>query len=46
MNILNTCMTCFEKRSGQIKIFGGGGGVILPSEIEELQVWNHQICTR
>ncbi len=25
-----------EKGSGQIKIFGGGGGVILPKEIEEL----------
>jgi methylmalonyl-CoA mutase len=25
-----------EKDSGQIKIFGGGGGVILPKEIEEL----------
>src|SRR6476469_3881556 len=26
-----------EKGSGHIKIFGGGGGTILPSEIEELQ---------
>ncbi|PWS26081.1 methylmalonyl-CoA mutase [Pedobacter yonginense] len=26
-----------EKGSGHIKIFAGGGGVILPSEIEELQ---------
>ncbi len=26
-----------EKNAGHIKIFGGGGGVILPSEIEELQ---------
>jgi len=26
-----------EKGAGQIKIFGGGGGTILPSEIEELQ---------
>ncbi|RAR70864.1 methylmalonyl-CoA mutase family protein [Flavobacterium aciduliphilum] len=26
-----------EKGAGHIKIFGGGGGVILPSEIEELQ---------
>jgi methylmalonyl-CoA mutase len=26
-----------EKGAGQIKIFGGGGGVILPKEIEELQ---------
>ncbi|QIE60550.1 methylmalonyl-CoA mutase [Rasiella rasia] len=25
-----------EKNAGHIKIFGGGGGVILPSEIEEL----------
>src|SRR5688572_22851938 len=25
-----------EKHSGHIKIFGGGGGVILPTEIEEL----------
>lgn len=25
-----------EKGAGQIKIFGGGGGVILPSEIEDL----------
>ena len=25
-----------EKRAGHIKIFGGGGGVILPSEISEL----------
>ncbi|MFD2938804.1 methylmalonyl-CoA mutase family protein [Flavobacterium notoginsengisoli] len=25
-----------EKEAGHIKIFGGGGGVILPSEIEEL----------
>ena len=25
-----------EKGAGQIKIFGGGGGVILPSEIKEL----------
>ncbi|MNS10184.1 Methylmalonyl-CoA mutase [compost metagenome] len=28
-----------EKGAGQIKIFGGGGGVILPSEIEELQAY-------
>src|SRR6478609_9410603 len=26
-----------EKKSGQIKIFGGGGGTILPEEIKELQ---------
>src|SRR5690606_13846203 len=25
-----------EKEAGQIKIFGGGGGVILPEEIKEL----------
>jgi methylmalonyl-CoA mutase len=28
-----------EKNSGQIKIFGGGGGTILPSEIEELHAY-------
>jgi methylmalonyl-CoA mutase len=28
-----------EKGAGHIKIFGGGGGVILPSEIEELQYY-------
>ncbi|MBF4473695.1 methylmalonyl-CoA mutase family protein [Flavobacterium sp. HJJ] len=28
-----------EKGAGHIKIFGGGGGVILPSEIEELQAY-------
>ena len=28
-----------EKGAGQIKIFGGGGGVILPSEIVELQAY-------
>jgi methylmalonyl-CoA mutase len=38
-NILSTCMTCFKKGAGQIKIFGGGGGVILPSEIAELQAY-------
>ena len=38
MNILNTCMTFLkEKGASDIKIFGGGGGTILPSEIEELQ---------
>ncbi|RMH64772.1 MAG: methylmalonyl-CoA mutase, partial [Calditrichaeota bacterium] len=28
-----------EKGAGQIKIFGGGGGVILPDEIEELHTY-------
>jgi methylmalonyl-CoA mutase len=28
-----------ERGAGHIKIFGGGGGVILPHEIEELQVY-------
>src|SRR5690606_20025291 len=28
-----------EKGAGHIKIFGGGGGVILPSEIEELHAY-------
>ncbi len=28
-----------EKGASQIKIFGGGGGVILPEEIEELQAY-------
>jgi methylmalonyl-CoA mutase len=28
-----------EKGAGHIKIFGGGGGVILPSEIAELQAY-------
>ena len=28
-----------EKGAGKIKIFGGGGGVILPSEIAELQAY-------
>jgi methylmalonyl-CoA mutase len=28
-----------EKGAGHIKIFGGGGGVILPSEIKELQAY-------
>ena len=28
-----------EKGAKHIKIFGGGGGVILPSEIEELQAY-------
>ncbi len=31
-----------EKGAGHIKIFGGGGGTILPSEIEELQ--GYGIC--
>lgn len=31
-----------EKGAGHIKIFGGGGGVILPSEIEDLM--NYGIC--
>jgi isobutyryl-CoA mutase len=31
-----------EQGAGHIKIFGGGGGTILPSEIEELQ--NYGIC--
>ncbi|PRZ27943.1 methylmalonyl-CoA mutase family protein [Flavobacterium granuli] len=31
-----------EKGAGHIKIFGGGGGVILPSEIAELQAYG--IC--
>jgi methylmalonyl-CoA mutase len=37
MSILNTCMILKKKGAGHIKIFGGGGGVILPSEIAELQ---------
>jgi methylmalonyl-CoA mutase len=28
-----------EKGAGQIKIFGGGGGTILPSEVEELHTY-------
>ena len=28
-----------ERNAGHIKIFGGGGGTILPSEIEELQAY-------
>ncbi len=28
-----------EKEAGHIKIFGGGGGTILPSEIEDLQAY-------
>ena len=31
-----------EKGAGHIKIFGGGGGTILPEEIEELHaLWHH-----
>ena len=38
MNILSICMIWLkEKGAPQIKIFGGGGGTILPSEIKELQ---------
>jgi methylmalonyl-CoA mutase len=29
----------YRKGAGHIKIFGGGGGVILPYEIEELQAY-------
>jgi methylmalonyl-CoA mutase len=37
MNTSNTCTICLqEKGAGHIKIFGGGGGVILPEEIKEL----------
>ena len=37
MNILNTCIDLLkEKGASHIKIFGGGGGVILPEEIKEL----------
>jgi methylmalonyl-CoA mutase cobalamin-binding subunit len=37
MSSLNICTTCCKKKgAGHIKIFGGGGGTILPSEIEEL----------
>ena len=37
MNILNMYDLLKEKGAPQIKIFGGGGGTILPSEIKELQ---------
>ena len=37
MSISNICLTYLKKRIAQIKIFGGGGGTILPSEIKELQ---------
>ena len=37
MSILNICTICLKERgAGHIKIFGGGGGVILPEEIKEL----------
>ena len=37
MSISNTCTILLkEKGAGHIKIFGGGGGVILPEEIENL----------
>jgi methylmalonyl-CoA mutase len=38
-SILNTYDLLVEKGAGHIKIFGGGGGVILPYEIEELQAY-------
>jgi methylmalonyl-CoA mutase len=35
-----------ERGAGHIKIFGGGGGTILPSEIEELhELRHHAPCT-
>jgi methylmalonyl-CoA mutase len=34
-----------EKGAGHIKIFGGGGGVILPYEIEELQAYGVIVFT-
>jgi methylmalonyl-CoA mutase len=34
------------ERAGHIKIFGGGGGVILPYEIEELQAYGLLVRTR
>jgi methylmalonyl-CoA mutase len=38
MSISNTSMTCLKERgAGHIKIFGGGGGTILPQEIKDLQ---------
>ncbi len=38
LSISSTCSTCTEgeEGAGHIKIFGGGGGTILPSEMEEL----------
>jgi methylmalonyl-CoA mutase len=39
-NILNTCTTCCTNAAPvTLKIFGGGGGVILPHEIEELHTY-------
>ena len=40
MSILSICVTCsIEKGAGHIKLFGGGGGTILPSEIADLQAY-------
>ena len=37
LNILNICMTYFDERGApHIRIYGGGGGVIIPREIKEL----------
>jgi methylmalonyl-CoA mutase len=39
-SISNTWWTCSSKRGGaHIQVFGGGGGVIVPSEIAELQAY-------
>jgi hypothetical protein len=38
-------MTYLGKEAGHIKIFGGGGGVILPSEIAELQAYGIRVFT-
>jgi methylmalonyl-CoA mutase cobalamin-binding subunit len=35
-----------ERGAGHIKIFGGGGGVILPYEIEELQAYGLLVFTQ
>ena len=36
-SILNICMICFKKKTlRHIRIYGGGGGVIIPREIKEL----------